>query len=62
MVYINQIGIFPAGLPATATKLELTGKGTVVIVQDHPIDPYKPADLSNVNAVSASLSLTEGTA
>lgn len=59
MVYVNQIGIVPAGLPARATKMELTGKGTVVIVQDHPIDPSNPADLSNVNAVRASLSLTE---
>jgi hypothetical protein len=58
MVYVNQIGIVPVGLPATATKMELAGKGTVVIVQDHPIDPSNPDDLSNVSAVSVSLSLT----
>lgn len=58
MIYVNQIGIVPLVLPATATTMELAGKGTIVIVQNHPIDPANAADLSNVNAVSASLSLT----
>lgn len=60
MVYVNQIGMFSSKLPVTATTVELEGKGTVVIVQDHPIDPTNPTDLLNVKAVSAALNLTAG--
>jgi hypothetical protein len=61
MIYVNRIGIGPFMLPATATKMEVAGKGTIVIVQNHPIDPSNPADLLNVKAVSGSLSLTKST-
>ena len=52
MFYINRLGIDRAKLPDSATAFEVDGKGTLVIVQDRPIDPVNRADLSNANAVA----------
>jgi hypothetical protein len=56
--YINRIGIDRAKLPAAATACEVEGKGTVVIVQDRPIDPASQPDLANANAVGTMFGVT----
>lgn len=58
MFYINRIGIDRAKLPAAATACEIDGKGTVVIVQDSPIDPASQSDLANANAVGSMFGVT----
>lgn len=59
MFYINRIGIDHTKLPATATAREIEGKGTVIIVQDRPIDPACQHDLANANAIEMMLSITD---
>jgi hypothetical protein len=58
MFYINRIGIDRAKLPTAATASEIEGKGTVVIVQDRPIDPANEGDLANANAVATMFGIT----
>jgi hypothetical protein len=58
MFYINRIGIDRAKLPTAATACEVEGKGTVVIVQDRPIDPASQPDLANAKAVGTMFGVT----
>lgn len=55
--YVSRTGLASRSLPATVSTCELPGKGTVVILQDRPIDPANPTDLSIVNAVTDSLNI-----
>jgi hypothetical protein len=57
MLYINRIDIDHANLPATAKAVNVAGKGTVIIVQERPIDPNQQLDLANVDKVAAILDL-----
>ena len=52
MFYINRVGFDRGKLPAAATAFEIERKGTVVVVQDRPINPASQIDLANVNAVA----------
>lgn len=56
MVYVNHRDVDQSKLPSTAYVHVIDRLGTIVVVQDRPIDPANPIDLSNVKKVSAAVS------
>jgi len=55
--YINRLDIDLSKLPPSASIQPVENLGTIIVVQDRPIDPTNPQDLQNIKMVEAALGL-----
>lgn len=53
--YINRLDIDHSKLPASASMQPVDDLGTIIVVQEHPIDPTNPQDLENIRMVESAL-------
>ena len=60
--YHNQCDLDASKLPTSASYKIIDTLGTIVVVQDRPIDPTNQQDLANVRMVAAALNVGQSTA
>jgi hypothetical protein len=53
MLYLNRTGMDQTKLPPGASAKVIDNRGTILVVQEQPIDSSNPKDMANVNAVAA---------